>query len=452
MWTGNNGEIAVPLDGSYYKGCGFRAGEERTVVYWVEDKEEEKMVIYPKSTTGTLMASGYNKPGTQEALNDMYVVEASAYNGDQVSPTLTSNNAGGNQRMPDKGNFNAVIQSAYAMKAFGQYTHEETSSAMKARDYKDATDLVVSKEEDSGMSNNMIVRRLTPKECERLQGFPVVRNVKFSEMTKDEYIAYNINEGHIIVDKENGKVFATRGPGGITLDTPRELTGSSVNGYLVVSIRNGNTKMQCRIHRIVWISEHGIIPDGYVVDHINNNKQDNRICNLQLLKQSENSTKARADGLYKVHDDAGTAKISDETHDLIQYVYGNTDLTIRQLSDFFGISKSRVQQIVHEEPWTDIGEWVDSNGKKHKEADSPRYKALGNSIALPFWEWMAGRICAQYDRPITMGSLFDGIGGFPLAFQRHGAEPVWASEIEEFCIAVTKERFPEAEDQRNEAE
>lgn len=96
--------------------------------------------------------------------------------------------------------------------------------------------------------------------------------------------------------------------------------------------------------------------------------------------------------------------------------------------------------------WTDIGEWVDSKGKKHKEADSPRYKALGNSIALPFWEWMAKRICAEYDRPITMGSLFDGIGGFPLAFERAGAKAVWASEIEEFCIAVTKLRFSEGDE------
>ena len=93
--------------------------------------------------------------------------------------------------------------------------------------------------------------------------------------------------------------------------------------------------------------------------------------------------------------------------------------------------------------WTNIGEWVDSKGKKHKDADSPRYKALGNSIALPFWQWMARRICAQYERTITMGSLFDGIGGFPLVFQRCGAIPVWASEIEEFPIAVTKYHFPE---------
>ncbi|WP_109709256.1 DNA cytosine methyltransferase [Faecalicatena contorta] len=42
-----------------------------------------------------------------------------------------------------------------------------------------------------------------------------------------------------------------------------------------------------------------------------------------------------------------------------------------------------------------------------------------------------------------MGSLFDGIGGFPLAAIRNGITPVWASEIEAFPIEVTKIRFPE---------
>ena len=91
--------------------------------------------------------------------------------------------------------------------------------------------------------------------------------------------------------------------------------------------------------------------------------------------------------------------------------------------------------------WTDIGEWTDSQGKQHKDADTPRYKALGNSIALPFWEWMAGRMVAYLPEGSTMASLFDGIGGFPLVYSRHGCTPVWASEIEEFPIAVTKKRF-----------
>ena len=43
---------------------------------------------------------------------------------------------------------------------------------------------------------------------------------------------------------------------------------------------------------------------------------------------------------------------------------------------------------------------------------------------------------------LTLGSLFDGIGGFPLAGVRQGIVPVWASEIEAFPIEVTKLRFP----------
>lgn len=100
--------------------------------------------------------------------------------------------------------------------------------------------------------------------------------------------------------------------------------------------------------------------------------------------------------------------------------------------------------------WTDIGDWKDSNGKVRKCSDGNRYKALGNSLALPFWEWLSGRICDQLrdegDEHLTMASLFDGIGGFPLVFQRNGCDPVWASEIEEFPIAVTKLHFPEREE------
>lgn len=93
--------------------------------------------------------------------------------------------------------------------------------------------------------------------------------------------------------------------------------------------------------------------------------------------------------------------------------------------------------------WTDIGDWTDSNGKVHKLSDSHRYKALGNSIALPSWAWVIKRMCAEYERPATMASLFDGIGGFPLIWEQINGKGscLWASEIEEFPIAVTKERF-----------
>lgn len=93
--------------------------------------------------------------------------------------------------------------------------------------------------------------------------------------------------------------------------------------------------------------------------------------------------------------------------------------------------------------WTDIGDWQDSKGKKRQTTDSARYKALGNSIALPPWKWVLKRLCAQYERDATMASLFDGIGGFPLIWEQLNGKGscLWASEIEEFPMAVTRKHF-----------
>lgn len=100
--------------------------------------------------------------------------------------------------------------------------------------------------------------------------------------------------------------------------------------------------------------------------------------------------------------------------------------------------------------WTNIGDWINHRGRKRKgSADSPRYKALGNSIALPFWQWLAERMVKWLPDSPTMGSLFDEIGGFPLVYSRVGCEPIWASEIEDFPIAVTKKRFPDVERRKN---
>lgn len=101
--------------------------------------------------------------------------------------------------------------------------------------------------------------------------------------------------------------------------------------------------------------------------------------------------------------------------------------------------------------WTDIGEWTDTKGKKHKPADSTRYKALGNSIALPQWFWIAQKMKSYMGDGAKLGSLFDGIGGFPLVWETtYGIGTArWASEIEEFPIAVTKKHFPERKEYEN---
>lgn len=101
--------------------------------------------------------------------------------------------------------------------------------------------------------------------------------------------------------------------------------------------------------------------------------------------------------------------------------------------------------------WTDIGPWTDEKCRKRECTDGARYKALGNSIAIPFWFWLMRRISAQYERPALLGSLFDGIGGFPLCWERCNGKGTarWASEIEPFCVAVTRYHFQTEEESKD---
>jgi hypothetical protein len=74
-------------------------------------------------------------------------------------------------------------------------------------------------------------------------------------------------------------------------------------GYLNAGLYNTpgvKNKTYYRVHRLVWESFNGAIPEGYVVDHKNGDKKDNRLKNLQLLTWSENATKYhRVDKLKK---------------------------------------------------------------------------------------------------------------------------------------------------------
>ena len=181
------------------------------------------------------------------------------WNGEQIAPTLSVRNAGGGQRMPDKDNFNAVIDEPCYMsdrKGHNGITEDGTATTLNAQ------------EKERPIIGTSIVRRLTPMECERLQGFP------------DDWSKYGIN----------------------------------------------------------------------------------------------------------------------------------------------------------------------AKGEVYELPDSARYKLQGNSIARPFWTWLLRRIAAQYERQATLGSLFDGQGGFPLCWQEVGGETLWTSEIEPHAIAVVKYHFPEVPD------
>ena len=89
--------------------------------------------------------------------------------------------------------------------------------------------------------------------------------------------------------------------------------------------------------------------------------------------------------------------------------------------------------------WSKYG--INEKGEVYELPDSARYKLQGNSIARPFWTWLIRRIAGQYERRATLGSLFDGQGGFPLCGLESGTKTLWASEIEKHAVAVTRYHF-----------
>lgn len=89
-----------------------------------------------------------------------------------------------------------------------------------------------------------------------------------------------------IHDNTTGKIFSRK--------TGREITSTDDDGYIVVSATVAPRKYgKMRGARLVWVMYNGEIPEGYVVDHINRERQDNRIENLRLATHRQNAVNSK---------------------------------------------------------------------------------------------------------------------------------------------------------------
>jgi len=68
----------------------------------------------------------------------------------------------------------------------------------------------------------------------------------------------------------------------------------SERGYRYIEIAG----KKFRLHRLVYETFNGLIPDGMVIDHVNSVKTDNRLSNLEAVTQRENVNRAMASGRY----------------------------------------------------------------------------------------------------------------------------------------------------------
>lgn len=59
-------------------------------------------------------------------------------------------------------------------------------------------------------------------------------------------------------------------------------------GYLQVKLMNNGKTKNCLVHRLVWEAFNGKIPEGYEINHLNEDKTDCRLINLSLITHKEN--------------------------------------------------------------------------------------------------------------------------------------------------------------------
>ena len=110
-------------------------------------------------------------------------------------------------------------------------------------------------------------------------------------MRGDLAILALIDSGRLLVDWDRGLVFAPRS------NTPERAAGArTAKGYLRVCVTLAGRQMHFMAHRIVLVSRNGPVPNGEQIDHLNGDKTDNRLCNLEAVAARENMRRAARDG------------------------------------------------------------------------------------------------------------------------------------------------------------
>lgn len=125
-------------------------------------------------------------------------------------------------------------------------------------------------------------------------------------MNNDQFILSMIAEGRLKVEPEAGYVYSTLS------NTPNKPLGSLTRkGYLRTEISYRGNQVMLLIHRVVWVSVYGPLPEDKQINHKNTIKIENGIENLEAVTQLENMRHAKSRGLAKggwrgaLHNDKG---------------------------------------------------------------------------------------------------------------------------------------------------
>lgn len=340
-----------------------------------------------------------------------------SWDGSQTAPTLTVNNANGAQRMPDKDNFNAVL----AVDGYNQSAGDVTKSLSSAATDSDHVPFIAKRGDNDATTRNEVL-------CLLWQTYGEEEVSKWgtdvlAALQQADVLRQGVHEKGIQGETEDGD----------KLDDSSLPCPSTVAGWLLRDVREHE--------------ECGCPSQGWESSEQRTEQSPEAL--QELSQQGASSCK----DLFHLWSQGKGIRLLQQALHQIQEIRRSplhqSRYIVRRLTP---LETERLQGFP--DRWTDIGEWIDSKGKRRQTTDSARYKAIGNSIAVGFaneqrgfWMWLMKRISAQYERKATLGSLFDGISGFPLAWATYNGPDscLWSSEIEEFCIAVAKKHFGDGE-------
>lgn len=134
----------------------------------------------------------------------------------------------------------------------------------------------------------------------------------------DHVILDNLASGRVHVDAKKGIVYGVQG---------RALKPTLHNGYAAVGLRGrGGKWVKVYVHRLMWLAEHGEIPEGKTVTHTKPPDSDNRLKNLAIGRKQSRGFRP----LSKAH---------------VRRVRSYKRLTQRQIAERMGITQARVSQL-----------------------------------------------------------------------------------------------------------
>lgn len=221
------------------------------------------------------------------------------------------------------------------------------------------------------------------------------------EVDRDSLILGLLNEGRITVDFQTGHIYSDRLRW--SQGKPVKLEGSNLKGYIVHTLMYRTIKKQVRAHRVVWMAAHGPIPKGMMIDHINRVRDDNRIENLRLVSALGNRQNfppnwkpPSAHTSRNVGAENPATKLTQSQTDAIKTAYAAGDISCRELACQYGVSTSRVHQIV--------------SGASQKRAGRRRVaalKALGNAV-VPQCAEILGRMILKANEELRLSDERQG--------------------------------------------